>query len=395
MTLLSTRIVDIVVHAVRIPRHYVTHVAEGGSAQGKQASAYYLLELMGDDGQVGLGEISDMEAEWDPPPPEQLRTALKEALIGQPVVDENSLKDRSESALSDIAHPELKRLTRCAVEIAILDLMGRCAGVPVSALLGGTVRRNVNVSWVAYIRSTEDVVSEVEQRQNEGFSAFKLKVGLDADQDDDRVEQVRARLNPGAHLRVDASGAWGPSEARDRLHRLGELGIDAVETPLAVVARSVAKDRPHVIDEDPESAARQLASLRSEVAVPLIEHVGDFEDPFTLALLAHRSVDAINVIPAQAGGLRRARRLLGLAEAARIPALLGSTVELGIGTAAALHVAATSPAVTWASDLVGPGLLTADVVEPAMTYVSGQLSTPPGSGLGVRLSPEALQRWQG
>lgn len=252
--------------------------------------------------------------------------------------------------------------------------------------------QQIVVSWVAYIRSTEDVVAEVEQRQAQGFNAFKLKVGIDPSADDERVREVRQRLGPGAHLRVDPSGAWDQDEAVNPLHRLAELGIDAVETPLSTISRSLAKDRPQVINEDPESPARSLAALRSQVSVPIIEHVGDFDDAFTLALLANKAVDAINVIPAQAGGLRRAMRLLQLAQVAGTPALLGSTVELGIGTAAALHVAAA--AVTWASDLVGPGLLTADVVEPAIAYESGELALPAGAGLGVTLSASAMERWQ-
>ncbi|MBT5056466.1 MAG: hypothetical protein HOM68_07990, partial [Gemmatimonadetes bacterium] len=351
-------------------------------------------QIIGDDGQVGLGEISDIEPDWAPPSADSIRQGLLNGLVGEALIDEAALKKRAEPAITVIAHPELRRLTRCAVEMAVLDLLGRCTSLPVCALLGGPVRQHITVSWVAYIRSTEDVVAEVEQRQAQGFNAFKLKVGLDADADDERVREVRQRLGPGAHLRVDASGAWDHEEAVARLHRLAELGIDAVETPLSAISRSLAKDQPQVIDEDPESAARSLAALRSQISVPIIEHVGDFDDAFTLALLANKAVDAINVIPAQAGGLRRAMRLLQLAQAAGMPALLGSTVELGIGTAAALHVAAAATAVTWASDLVGPGLLTADVVEPAIRYESGGLALPPGAGLGVCLSASAMERWQ-
>jgi len=394
MSLLETRIRDIAIHVVQIPRHYVTHVAEGGSDDGKAASLYYVLEFFGDDSQVGLGEISDIEPEWQPPARESLCELLKQALVGLRLLDEATMRNRLEAVLDTITHPELRRLTSCAVEMAWLDLTGRCTGLPVSHLLGGSLRKHVPVSWVAYIRSTQEVVDEVLMRREQGFEAFKLKVGLDPDADDDRIHQIREKLGSEVHLRVDASGAWGPDEARSRLQRLGDLGIDAVETPLSAVARSIAKDRPDLIDADPDTPARQLAQLRSEVSVPIIEHVGDFDDAFTLALLANKAVDAINVIPAQAGGLRRAMRLLQLAQAAGMPALLGSTVELGIGTAAALHVAAAATAVTWASDLVGPGLLTADVVEPAIRYESGGLALPPGAGLGVCLSASAMERWQ-
>ena len=67
MSLLPTRIADISVHVVQIPRHYVTHIAEGSPPGGKETSLYYVLQIISDDGQVGLGEISDIEPDWAPP----------------------------------------------------------------------------------------------------------------------------------------------------------------------------------------------------------------------------------------------------------------------------------------------------------------------------------------
>lgn len=136
-----------------------------------------------------------------------------------------------------------------------------------------------------------------------------------------------------------------------------------------------------------------MRALRAVAPLPLIEHVADFDDAFTIELVARRAVDAINVVPVQAGGLLRANRLLQVAEAAGIAALLGSTVKLGIGTAAAVHLGASARSVTWASDLVGPGLLQADVVRPRFTYANGSLALPGGHGLGVDLDPDLLAQY--
>ena len=76
-----------------------------------------------------------------------------------------------------------------------------------------------------------------------------------------------------------------------------------------------------------------------------------------------------------------------------MPVLLGSTVELGIGTAAALHLGIAAQAVTVASDLVGPGLLADDVVAPRLGYERGQLGVGTGIGLGVDLLPTQLVRY--
>ena len=103
-------------------------------------------------------------------------------------------------------------------------------------------------------------------------------------------------------------------------------------------------------------------------------------------------MDAFNVAPVQAGSLHRAQRLSQLAAAAGVPVLLGSTVELGIGTAAAVHLGVATKAVCSPSDLVGPGLLASDVVAPRLTYQQGCLHAPSGPGLGVELIPELMEQ---
>ena len=73
--------------------------------------------------------------------------------------------------------------------------------------------------------------------------------------------------------------------------------------------------------------------------------------------------------------------------------LLGSTVELGIGTAAALHLGIASKGVTVSSDLIGPGLLADDVTAPRLAYQNGHLRAPRGIGLGVDLDPALVKKY--
>jgi len=389
------KIVELRLHTLRVSRIYRTHVAAaGGPPEGKDGSLYYVMEVVGGDGCIGLGEISDMEESWNAPAAEELGTGLRQLLIGANPSDHRQLLDRVRDEIVTTLHPELARMVRSAVETALLDLIARTAGLPLYDLLGGRCRRRVAVTWVAYIRGLEDLEAELGDRLSAGFQAFKLKVGADVEQDCERVGLARRLAGPNVHLRLDASGSWGThQEALDAMHRFAELGADAVETPLAIVARSIAKDRPELVNAAPAEAAEALHRLRMAAPLPLIEHVADFDDAFALALIARQSVDAINVVPVQAGGLLRAQRLLQLAEAGGVPALLGSTVELGIGTAAAVHLAAATAPVTWSSDLVGPGLLCGDIVTPTFTYADGSLAVPAGPGLGIDLDPDLLLRY--
>ena len=142
-----------------------------------------------------------------------------------------------------------------------------------------------------------------------------------------------------------------------------------------------------------EEVAAALARVRERVPIELIEHVSDFEECFALALIARRAVDVFNVVPVQAGRLQRAQRLLHLAESGGLTALIGSTVELGIGTAAAAHLATACASVSVASDLVGPGLLKGDVVVPTLHYERGYMRPPSGPGLGVQLDEDRMQAY--
>ncbi|NKB72791.1 MAG: hypothetical protein GKR89_37445 [Candidatus Latescibacteria bacterium] len=388
-----TTLIDARFHPVTVDRLYTTQVAPaGGHLTGKSGSHYMVLELIARDGSIGLGEISDLEASWACPNPASLAALLREALEGVDACNPRLAWERLCRDLPTDWHPEFRRLFTAAVDMALLDLRGKALGVPVYALLGGLYRRRLPISWVAYIRGTDLLSAEIEAKVEQGFNAFKLKVGADFALDCVNVQALRQLAGEAAYLKVDASGEWGQEEAIDRINRLAELGVDAVETPIETISRSLAKDHPERIDQDPHTAAATLARLRSAVPIPIIEHVADFADAFALALVQHRAVDIFNIVPGQAGSLHRALRLAHLAEAGGIGALLGSTVELGPGTAAALHLGLAAPAVSVASDLVGPGLLNGDIVQPRPAYRRGHLHAPQGVGLGVELQRDLLEK---
>lgn len=385
---------DIHIHPVSVPRVYNTRVAAGGPRGGKDYSHYYLLEFETATGLRGLGEISDIEESWAVPAPELLRQTLLAPLAGADVRQRLPTWERVDEVLPTNYHPEFRNLVSSAVDTALLDLAGKYYSAPAHALLGGQYRDQLAISWVAYIRSAEELAEEIQEKVDAGFTAFKLKVGADFELDCERIRVFRRIAGPDAYLKADASGAWSEEEAIDRIRELSALGVDAVETPLQQISRAIAKDHPEEINSDPDAAAAALARVRDAVPADIIEHVADFDDTFALALLRHKAVDVFNIVPVQAGSLHRAQRLIQIAEAGGIPVLLGSTVELGIGTAAALHLGIASKGVTVSSDLVGPGLLADDVTAPRLAYQNGHLRAPRGIGLGVDLVPALVEKYR-
>jgi len=364
----------------------------GGHEGGKAGSEYLLIEVMAQGGAVGLGEVSDIESDWGAVEWDAICSLVKQALVGSDLTLRHALVSEVVAALPTELHRELKIAIRAAIEIALLDVVARSHGVPLYDMLGGLKRQAQPVSWVAFIGNEAGIDQEIGEKARAGFGAYKLKVGADHDSDLERIRTTRRIAGPGAHLRVDASGEWDVQEAIEKLTEMRAIGVDAVETPIRAVARSIAKKSPEQVNENVDDIASQLATVRQAVDVLLIEHVSDFDDAFSAALGRHQAVDVFNVMPGQAGGVYRAQKLIHLAEAHGIEVLLGSTVELSPGTAAALHLGLASSGVTQASDLVGPGLLVDDVCETPLAYSNGTLVAPPSSGLGVNLSAEGLER---
>ncbi len=195
----------------------------------------------------------------------------------------------------------------------------------------------------------------------------------------------------------------GPGETRTaaearpagKYHIPYEHWADACETPIRALSRPMSRDDPARIEADADGIAAALARVRARSPMPIIEHVADLGDVFLAAVIRHQAVDIVNVVPCQAGGLGRAKRLIHAAETAGMPALLGSTVELGPGTAASVHLAVASASVCIPSDLVGPGLLQGDVCTTPFSLSGGELAPFEGPGLGIDLDEEKMERWKG
>jgi L-alanine-DL-glutamate epimerase-like enolase superfamily enzyme len=366
------KIRSVKLHALSVPRQYATVIAQaGGTARPTvERSHFYFVEASADDGRTGWGEISDVPPDELPADRAAYEALLGDLLRGRSVWDVQRLHHDVRQHL-DLQRGSLGRYTACALEMALYDLQAQAAGVPIYNLLGGAVRREVRISWVAYIREDLDLIrEEIRQRCREGFTAFKLKVGVNIDLDEARLAAAREVAGPRASIKVDANAGWSVDEAPRHIRRLARYDLAGVETP-------VPRDNP-----------ADIAAVRRQVNVPILEHVDNAA--YGLALLRAEAVDCFNIATTNAGGIYPARHIAALAEAAGVGVLLGSTVELGPGTLYQLHLAATIANLTLPSDLIGPGMYRDDVLQQPLKYEAGTLRIPQGPGLGGIISRQKL-----
>jgi muconate cycloisomerase len=371
------KIRSLALHPVAVARQYGTVIAqEGGKAKRTVSkSAFYFLELTTDTGLTGWGEVSDIEPDDTPKDIKEYQATLAAFVVGRDPFDAQRLHhDLGEHF--DVRNSSLARYTACALDMACYDLQGKATGRPVYDLLGGAVRKDVTVSWVAYIREDLALIrDEIKERVAQGFRAFKLKVGVDIDLDEQRLAVLRTVAGPDANLKVDANEGWSVADAPRYIRRLHKYRLSGVETPV------------------PRKDPAAIAAVRKQVEVPILEHVNDVQ--YGLALVKADAVDVFNVATTGAGGLWYARQVVALAQAAKLGVLLGSTVEMGPGTLAQLHLAATVPNLTLPSDLIGPGMYQDDVLTRPLTYRQGKLDVPSGPGLGGEIDRGKLRRLAG
>jgi muconate/chloromuconate cycloisomerase len=249
----------------------------------------------------------------------------------------------------------------------------------VSALFGGGPRRSrLPVRWSIGAADAETVVAEARDRLARGHAALKLKMGaIDPADDLDRVRTVAGELGPGVDILVDPNGTWDLRTATWMIDELEQAGVSGVEQP---------------VRRDDLDGLRQLTRRATRLAVMADESVCRPADALRLA--RHRAADVVAVKVAKAGGLGRAHAVGVIAATAGIACYGGSALESSIGTAASAHLFAALPQLSGGCELVGPLLLTDDLVTEPISYKGGELQVPAGPGLGVEVDWDKIGQYR-
>ncbi len=244
---------------------------------------------------------------------------------------------------------------KCAVDIALHDLVGKRLGLPIRELLGITAP----IPPTDFTLGIDEpaVVAERARRASD-FPALKIKLGGPSDLA--TLEAVRAVY--AGPIRVDANTGWTPDGALELLPELERLGVELIEQPF------------------PAGRLDQLRALQERSSLPLVadESAVFIEDLEALVGV----VDGINVKLAKCGGIGPARRMLARANDLGFRTFIGCMEETSIGIAAS---AAVAPLAEWL-DLDGCLLLADDPVS-GLELGAGkrwQLADRPGLGLEVR-----------
>ena len=246
-----------------------------------------------------------------------------------------------------------QRCAGAALDMAIMDWLGRKLNVPLYRLLGLDERKTPVTTFSIGI-DTPDVIKE-KVKEAADFPVLKIKVGLDND-----AEILKAvRDATDKPLRVDANEAWHDKrKALEKINWLQGLGVELIEQPM------------------PAEMIEETVWLRQNVKIPIIadEAVKRASDIPKLA----GAYDGINIKLMKSAGIQEAIRMINVARALDMKIMLGCMIESSLAVSAAAHI---SSLVDYA-DLDG-NLLISNNPFTGVTVKKGKLILNENPGLGV------------
>jgi L-alanine-DL-glutamate epimerase-like enolase superfamily enzyme len=266
-------------------------------------------------------------------------------------------------------------VARGAVDLALWDLAGQILGRPCRELLGGYADDVAAAHMVSYGEPAAMAAEALEYRERFGIRTFKVKVGREVAVDVAACAAIRDAV-PEAELYVDANRGWSVEQALRAGDELGELGILAIEEPIAI---------------DDAAGRRRLAE---RWAVPLVGDESCISLAHTDRALNEGAVRMVSVKAARTG-FTESRRIVALCEARNVGVIAGSQYEGAVG---ALATAALAPALAAtarrAAEVMNYTDLADDVLAEPIEIRDGRIVPPDAPGLGIEIDEDKLAHYR-
>jgi len=352
------KITQVEVFRVNIPFR-IPFVVWRGELPGKE---HVLVKLTTDTGVTGWGEAAPFLF-YAPETAAGIASVIEEALIDE-IIGRDPCDVRAIYERFGMLDGHL--FAKGAIEIALWDILGKVAGLPLFRLLGGPVRDSVPVTTVIHTTEPRLMGEEAVELVARGFDSLKIKIGFGIDGDEAMVAGVREAVGSSARIRVDAEEHYQTKEALAIARRLERYDLELISQPIA------------------RTDWEGMAFLRSQLPMPLLADEGIHSPHDVMTCIKHDSADMVNIKVLKSGGMLPSLDMAGICRAAHLPVMFGSMIESGVGTLFTAHLAATLPNV-FSTELCGPLLLASDLLTEPVRVERGaiHLSQRPGLGYAV------------
>ncbi len=333
-----------------------------------------LVFVEGDDGKIGLGEVWTGGASV-----EALVATIEQDIAPRVVgVEAHAFPAVWHAIYKSTDHSSRPGIvTAClgGVDMAVWDLLAKHHGVPLYKYLGACreqVRCYGSAGLYGTDKSPDDLAAEMASYVEHGFDGVKMKIGaVDVTEDVARVAKTRAAIGPQNRLMIDA--------------------VYSLDVPASLrLARAVAEYDIHWFEApvSPRDVTGQ-AFVNRHGGIPVCGNEGDFGVERFRDLITARAVEFVQFDLAVCGGITAARQIADVADAFHMPCTLHAS-STSVLLASTLHFACAIGRCEsvefhmlhqWLFELAPAG---------AFAVQDSHVRPPPGPGIGIELSPDAV-----
>lgn len=263
-----------------------------------------------------------------------------------------------------------------AVDIALWDIVGKVAKLPLYRLFGGfrsAVPCYVTCAYYRDGKTLSELKDEMQMLKGQGHKGFKAKAGgLPLEEDMERLELVREVIGEQNDLMVDVNRGWDLATAIEGARQLEPLNVRWLEEPVRW-----ADDR------------RELKLLAQKTRIPLSAGESELTSYGCRALLEEQAIQILQFDCTMMGGFTEGRKLSALAEFHHVQVAPHHDCFIHA------HIVGATPAGVIVESFTDPERdpLQAELFEDPPRIANGVLTLKEAPGLGLALSEKALKKF--
>jgi len=343
-------------------------------ASGEVTQAeHVLVRVHTDDGLTGVAEAPPRPYTYGETQASILaviRTVFAPQVIGLSPLEREQIRARLDRT---VGNPTAK----AAIDMAVWDVIGQSAGVPVTELLGGYGNRMRVAHMVGFAEAAEMVAEAERVGELYGITTFKVKVGRrPIDLDVAACRALREALGAGAELYIDGNRGWTAAEAARALRAMADLDLQFAE---------------ELCPADDVLGRRWLVS---QATIPMFADESVPTPGDVTRELLGGSATGISIKTARTG-FTGSHRILAQCEGLGVDVVLGNQIDGQLGSLCSLAFGAAFEATSRRAGELSNFLdMTDDLLAEPLQIQQGTLRVREAPGLGATLDEDKLARYR-